>query len=57
MSPLIHNQTKLPLEPGKSLFDYADDLARNAFPHPATAPASATNASSKSDKAWTHSIP
>ena len=27
MSPLIHNQTKLPLETGKSLFDYADDLA------------------------------
>ena len=25
--PLIHNQTSLPLEPGKSLFDYADDLA------------------------------
>ena len=27
MSPLIHNQTHLPLQPGKSLFDYADDLA------------------------------
>ncbi len=27
MSPLIHNQTTLPLQPGKSLFDYADDLA------------------------------
>ncbi len=27
MSPLIHNQTSLPLQPGKSLFDYADDLA------------------------------
>ena len=27
MSPLIHNQTSLPLEVGKSLFDYADDLA------------------------------
>ncbi len=25
--PLIHNQTTLPLQPGKSLFDYADDLA------------------------------
>ncbi len=25
--PLIHNQTRLPLEPNKSLFDYADDLA------------------------------
>ena len=25
--PLIHNQTSLPLEAGKSLFDYADDLA------------------------------
>ena len=25
--PLIHNQTSLPLEPNKSLFDYADDLA------------------------------
>ena len=25
--PLIHNQTRLPLQPGKSLFDYADDLA------------------------------
>ena len=25
--PLIHNQTTLPLEAGKSLFDYADDLA------------------------------
>lgn len=25
--PLIHNQTTLPLEPNKSLFDYADDLA------------------------------
>ena len=25
--PLIHNQTSLPLEPDKSLFDYADDLA------------------------------
>ncbi len=25
--PLIHNQISLPLEPGKSLFDYADDLA------------------------------
>ncbi len=25
--PLIHNQTRLPLEAGKSLFDYADDLA------------------------------
>ena len=27
MSPLIHNNTSLPLETGKSLFDYADDLA------------------------------
>ncbi|MYK61068.1 MAG: 2Fe-2S iron-sulfur cluster binding domain-containing protein, partial [Chloroflexi bacterium] len=27
MSPLIHNQTQLPLEAGKTLFDYADDLA------------------------------
>ena len=27
MSPLIHNNTRLPLEAGKSLFDYADDLA------------------------------
>ena len=27
MSPLIHNQTSLPLEAGKTLFDYADDLA------------------------------
>ena len=25
--PLIHNQTSLPLEAGKTLFDYADDLA------------------------------
>ena len=25
--PLIHNQTQLPLEAGKTLFDYADDLA------------------------------
>ena len=25
--PLIHNQTTLPLEAGKTLFDYADDLA------------------------------
>ena len=25
--PLTHNQTSLPLEAGKSLFDYADDLA------------------------------
>ena len=25
--PLIHNQTALPLEAGKTLFDYADDLA------------------------------
>ena len=25
--PLIHNQTRLPLEAGKSLFEYADDLA------------------------------
>ena len=25
--PLIHNQTQLPLETGKTLFDYADDLA------------------------------
>ena len=25
--PLIHNQTSLPLQSGKSLFDYADDLA------------------------------
>ena len=25
--PLIHNQTSLPLEAGKSLFEYADDLA------------------------------
>ena len=27
--------------------------SQSAYPHPATAPASATNASSKSDKAWT----
>ena len=25
--PLIHNNTSLPLEPNKSLFDYADDFA------------------------------